>query len=398
MLFLLYSYLIKGGMELKRKLKVLILTATYGNGHLQVANTLKLECEKRGMEVTVCDLFAESHPKVTHITKKLYLKSYSVGKQLSRMFYYGVEKVYNKKLFRWYYTFGLNRLQTLVQYEQPDILINTFPINAVPEYRKITGHYIPTYTVVTDFCLHKLWMHDLVDGYFVATNDVKNNLRKCGTPSSKIFVTGIPIRPSFYDNPMKSEIMKRYQFYKNKKLILILAGAYGVTKNISNTCEALLTNPKVEIAVVCGKNELLQQELRSSISSKKLHVFGYVEHIHELMKVATCLITKPGGITLSEATAVGVPLILFNPVPGQERENALYFQRKNAAFIAYKKDDVVIYANKLLNDEELQTTMRDSCRTINVLSSAENIVKLISRDVGKKRKSTEQISSIIKSL
>ncbi|WP_096154353.1 diglucosyl diacylglycerol synthase [Bacillus sp. FJAT-45066] len=370
---------------MESKVKVLILTATYGNGHVQVANTLKLECEKRGMEVKVCDLFAESHPKVTKMTKKLYLKSYSVGKQLYRLFYYGVEKVYNKKLFRWYYTFGMNRLLTLVQQEQPDILINTFPINAVPEYRKITGHYIPTYTVVTDFCLHKLWIHELIDGYFVATNDVKNSIRKFGTPSSSINVTGIPIRKAFYEKQMKTEIIKKYKLNKNKKLILIMAGAHGVLKNLTTTCERLLTSSEVEVAVVCGNNLMLKKELENAISSNRFHVYGFVDSIHEFMQVATCVITKPGGITLSEATAIGVPLILYNPVPGQERENAIYFQKKRAAFIAYKKDELIIYAYKVLGDEDLQTTMRDSCRTLNVPFSAEKIVNSIMKERKKKR-------------
>ena len=100
-------------------------------------------------------MFGESHPFITDITKYLYLKSYTIGKELYRLFYYGVEKIYDKKIASWYANFGRKRLKTLLQVEKPDIVINTFPIIAVPELKKQTGISIPVYNVLTDFACTK---------------------------------------------------------------------------------------------------------------------------------------------------------------------------------------------------------------------------------------------------
>lgn len=92
------------------KQKILILTAKYGNGHIQVAKTLEKRCMERGMDVIVCDLYQESHPLITEFTKYLYLKSFSFGKQFYRLFYYGVDKMYNKRVMNVYYTMGRKNL------------------------------------------------------------------------------------------------------------------------------------------------------------------------------------------------------------------------------------------------------------------------------------------------
>lgn len=158
---------------------ILILTANYGNGHVQVAKTLYQECERLGFKnVTVSNLYQESNPIVSEITQYLYLKSFSIGKQFYRLFYYGVDKIYNKRKFNIYFKMGNKRLDQLVKKHQPDIIINTFPMIVVPEYRRRMGKVIPTFNVMTDFCLHKIWVHEHIDKYYVATDYVKENCSK----------------------------------------------------------------------------------------------------------------------------------------------------------------------------------------------------------------------------
>jgi len=179
--------------------KVLILTAHYGNGHVQVAKTLEQTFRQKGIEdVIVCDLFGESHPFITDITKYLYLKSYTIGKELYRLFYYGVEKIYDKKIASWYANFGRKRLKTLLQVEKPDIVINTFPIIAVPELKKQTGISIPVYNVLTDFCVHKIWIHREVDRYFVATDPKKVHSNGTKESITRMGIMGL-LRESFYE-------------------------------------------------------------------------------------------------------------------------------------------------------------------------------------------------------
>ncbi|KEP27397.1 diglucosyl diacylglycerol synthase [Bacillus zhangzhouensis] len=358
--------------------KILILTANYGNGHMQVAKTLYDECKSQGFEhVVVSNLYQESNPIVSEVTQYLYLKSFSIGKQFYRLFYYGVDKIYNKRKFNIYLKMGNKRLDELIQLHNPDIIIITFPMIVVPEYRNKTGKVIPTFNVMTDFCLHKIWVHENIDRYYVATDYVKQKLVEIGTHPSDVKVTGIPIRPQFEADVPKSIIYKKYGLSSDKKVLLIMAGAHGVLKNVKELCEALLLDSEVQIVVVCGKNAALKQSLSDleQAHPDQLKALGYVEQIDELFRVTDCMITKPGGITLTEATAIGVPVILYKPVPGQEKENALFFEDYGAAIVINRHEDILESVTDLLQDEEKLEAMKQNIKKLHLKQSSQTILE-----------------------
>lgn len=354
------------------------MTANYGNGHMQVAKTLYDECKSQGFEhVIVSNLYQESNPIVSEVTQYLYLKSFSIGKQFYRLFYYGVDKIYNKRKFNIYLKMGNKRLDELIQLHNPDIIIITFPMIVVPEYRNKTGKVIPTFNVMTDFCLHKIWVHENIDRYYVATDYVKQKLVEIGTHPSDVKVTGIPIRPQFEADVPKSIIYKKYGLSSDKKVLLIMAGAHGVLKNVKELCEALLLDSEVQIVVVCGKNVALKQSLSDleQAHPDQLKALGYVEQIDELFRVTDCMITKPGGITLTEATAIGVPVILYKPVPGQEKENALFFEDYGAAIVINRHEDILESVTNLLQDEEKLHTMKQNIKKLHLKQSSQTIIE-----------------------
>lgn len=354
------------------------MTANYGNGHMQVAKTLYDECKSQGFEhVVVSNLYQESNPIVSEVTQYLYLKSFSIGKQFYRLFYYGVDKIYNKRKFNIYLKMGNKRLDELIQLHNPDIIIITFPMIVVPEYRNKTGKVIPTFNVMTDFCLHKIWVHENIDRYYVATDYVKQKLVEIGTHPSDVKVTGIPIRPQFEADVPKSMIYKKYGLSSDKKVLLIMAGAHGVLKNVKELCEALLLDSEVQIVVVCGKNAALKQSLSEleKAHPDQLKALGYVEQIDELFRVTDCMITKPGGITLTEATAIGVPVILYKPVPGQEKENALFFEDYGAAIVINRHEDILESVTNLLQDEEKLETMKQNMKKLHLKQSSQTILE-----------------------
>ena len=364
---------------MKNKPKVLILTAKYGNGHVQVAKTLEDQCNKLGFQkVIVCNLYSESFPVFSEITQFLYLKSFSFGKQFYRLFYYGVDKIYNKRMMNLYFKMGHKRLHEIVTSEQPDMIINTFPMIVVPEYRKKTGTVIPTFNVLTDFCLHRIWIHEDIDKYYVATNHVKEKLVKLGIHPSTVKVTGIPIRSQFEEEILSSEIYAKYNLDPDKKTLLIMAGAHGVLKNVKELCQSFISKSEdTQIVVICGNNTVLKESLEplATSSPEQFKALGYVERIDELYRIASCMITKPGGITLTEATALGVPVILYKPVPGQEKENAHFFEDNHAALIVNQVADITDEVHKLLDDEKRLEQMKKNIRGLHVPRSAELIIE-----------------------
>ncbi len=359
--------------------KVLILTAKYGNGHVQVAKTLENKCKDLGFEkIVVCNLYSESFPIFSEITQYLYLKSFSIGKQFYRLFYYGVDKIYNKRMMNLYFKMGHKRLHQIVKNEQPDMIINTFPMIVVPEYRRKTGTVIPTFNVLTDFCLHRIWVHENIDKYYVATKNVKEKLISIGISPSTIKVTGIPIRTQFEQTLNTAEVYNKYNLDPTKKTLLIMAGAHGVLKNVKELCQAFISkSTNTQTVVVCGNNSLLKESLETLSLSypKQIKIMSYVERIDELYRIASCMITKPGGITLTEATALGVPVILYKPVPGQEKENALYFEEKKAAIIVNQIEDIFDEVNNLLGDEKRLKQMKENIKKIHIPHSADLILE-----------------------
>ncbi|MBO1515630.1 diglucosyl diacylglycerol synthase [Metabacillus bambusae] len=364
---------------MKSNSKVLILTAKYGNGHVQVAKTLENKCKELGFEkVVVCNLYSESFPVFSEITQYLYLKSFSIGKQFYRLFYYGVDKIYNKRMMNLYFKMGHKRLHQIVTSEQPDMIINTFPMIVVPEYRRKTGTVIPTFNVLTDFCLHRIWVHENIDKYYVATNHVKEKLIQLGIHPGTVNVTGIPIRSQFEDEISKNEIYTKYKLDSSKKTLLIMAGAHGVLKNVKELCQSFISkSDNIQTVVVCGNNTLLKESLEPLTHSnpEQIKVLSYVERVDELYRIASCMITKPGGITLTEATALGVPVILFKPVPGQEKENAHFFEDNNAAIIVNQIEDISEEVHKLLENEHRLDQMKMNIKNLHVPGSADLIVE-----------------------
>lgn len=180
----------------------------------------------------------------------------------------------------------------------------------------------------------------------------------------------------------KEPIYKKYNLSPDKKVLLIMAGAHGVLKNVKELCENLVHDDQVQVVVVCGKNSSLKESLSSleGDNADRLKVLGYVERIDELFRITDCMITKPGGITLTEATAIGVPVILYKPVPGQEKENAIFFEDRGAAVVVNRHEEILESVTSLLADEEKLNRMKDNIKSLHLPNSSEVILQDIIKE------------------
>ena len=133
-----------------------------------------------------------------------------------------------------------------------------------------------------------------------------------------------------------------------------MAGAEGTLPDMGELLAELLQRQSFTVVVVCGRNEALSSSLTQAfntfIDAGQLRVFGYIDRMQELMALSTCIITKPGGVTLAEALASGLPIFAYRPVPGQERNNALYLENKGAAAIAYTPEQLSFKIYELIHD------------------------------------------------
>jgi processive 1,2-diacylglycerol beta-glucosyltransferase len=358
--------------------RILILTAGYGNGHLQASQALQEQFEKQGIrQVRTLDLMKEGHPLINTIAISLYNKSSQIsriGLDYYGWSYYLTREVEHDALInRSLNILGRKKLLQYMQQERPDVVVNTFPFGAAPDVCSSLG--IRNFTVLTDYALHSRWVHPKVEKYFVATEELKQQFIRKGFSKDRIEVSGIPIRKQFEEmlTDKRSPIEK-----PKKKTILIMAGDVGISAYMEEMVLSLIAIGDYQITVVCGRNEKLKHRLDAQFPFlPNLNVLGYVTNIHELMSEAACIITKAGGLTLTEAVSVRVPIFIFKPYAGQERENAIFLSERGVASISNHVDELASQIQGLLASPSLYEEIRIRMLALKKQQAASTIVQNI---------------------
>ena len=354
--------------------KVLLITGSFGNGHIQVSNNLKDEFKKNyssDVLIVESDLFLEAHPNLTPILKEMYLYSFSYFRDIYGYLYYAGKRQKHMSSYRY---FSYNYLRKLVEKESPDIIVSVFP---TPALSLLESTDIPIVNIVTDYYYHKSWLTKNAYRYFVANEDSKKAFVEAGVNSDKVKVFGIPINTNFDEKVDKKSWYEENNLLLNKKTILLSAGAFGVTNNFEDVISNIMDIGNLQVVIICGKNNKFKMRLEKNFEGKKdIEIIGYTNDMREWMQTSDVLITKAGGVIISEALASTIPLILLNPVPGQERENAKYFERNGLAKIAYTESEIIEHLTYFLNEENLRL-VRNKMNTCYIPHSTENVCKAI---------------------
>lgn len=337
-----------------QKKKLLIITGSFGNGHLQVSQSIVNELNAmnlKNLTVVEHDLFLEAHPILTSICKKWYINSFKYFRNMYKNFYYSRPDELDKCFYKYY---GLNKLINLLLKEKPDLILLTFPTPVMSVLTEQFNINVPIATVMTDYRMHKNWVTPHSERYYLATKDLKNEFASIGIPKHKIKVTGIPIADKFEESIDKEHWLTQNGLDPNKPTILMSAGAFGVSKGFDQMIkETLAQSPHSQIVMICGKSKELKRNLAAQFKNyDNVLILGYTQHMNEWMASSQLMITKPGGITISEALTRQIPMVFLNPAPGQELENAHYFTDKGYGKIAYTPDDAINIVADLTNHPE----------------------------------------------
>jgi processive 1,2-diacylglycerol beta-glucosyltransferase len=195
-------------------------------------------------------------------------------------------------------------------------------------------------SVVTDFEAHALWMDPCVDLYCVAAEETKARLVARGAKSDSVISTGIPISARFSSRPVAREVRKNIGLRDDQPVILVLSGGFGMGP-VAEILEQLDKVPApFQNLVVTGRNQEMRRSLATCDRKHPTHVLGFSTNMHELMAVADLIVTKPGGLTTSEALAIGKPLLIVNPIPGQEAANSDFLLERGAAAKVNRVEDI----------------------------------------------------------
>ncbi len=272
---------------MKNQKKVLILTAPFGSGHLQVSSSLTEEFSKyENVIVEEYDLYSEEFPTLSKTIQKAYLKSYKpIGKDVYRMLYYGssyaVHDSFQAKILKPYLEFGMRSLRNKIESFNPDAIISVFPVTSLYTLED-KGFKIPIYTVITDYYASGLWLYKGARRHYVANNRMVAWGVANGLTQSQFMLTGIPVHGKFYKELNRQEIYKKYGLDPQKRTVLVAAGAHGVVSHVDEIAARLASQPQIQVIVVCGNNtKLYDQVIQLLDEYENLKVLGYCQEMHE---------------------------------------------------------------------------------------------------------------------
>lgn len=347
-------------------MKVLILSASIGSGHMQAAEAIAEEFS----DSVIVDFMDKNISTMNWLFKKIYLSALKLIPDLYDRIYRiaGVRKFGSITRLIWSTLMYLPFTKILNEYK-PNVIICThpFPEAAASLWKFLhpkRENLFKLVAVLTDYSLHEIWIYNGVDLYFVATEDMKVELETHG--NYKVYATGIPIRQQFHQS--------KKSFDTNS--VLIMGGGLGLGA-FEDTIQALESiDFQIKIVVVTGNNQNLKSKLQSIKSKHQLEVLGFVENVAELMSNSEILISKPGALTLTESFAVGLPIILLPPIPGPESLNAKYAV-DNGVAISINNASEISNVIQILNDKSKLKLMSESAQKLSKIDATKKIFKII---------------------
>ncbi|MFI5360397.1 MAG: glycosyltransferase [Elusimicrobiota bacterium] len=354
---------------------ILILHASVGAGHTRAAKSVAaaLALESPETRAVVVDALDLARPLFRRVYGQGYL---DLVEKAPALFGYLFEltdrrpgpNALGDRLRRAVQRWGVGELSDLLTGGGWDAVVNTHFLapELVAALRGGGRLAAPQLTVVTDYDAHRIWTHDPTERYCVASPVAAASLRGHGVAASSISVTGIPIDPAFSIPADRDAARRSFGLSGGYPVVVQAAGGHGVGP-IGGTYRALLesTVPS-EIVVVCGRNEEGRRELAKirPPSRHRVKILGFTERMRDLMAAADLLVTKPGGLTVSEALACGLPMALVSPIPGQEERNSDYLLENGAAVKANSPAALAGKVETLLSSEGRLREMRRCAKAL----------------------------------
>lgn len=371
--------------------KVLIFYASYGGGHLSAAKSIQkyleehysaevkseiIDCMKyinTTLDVVTTGAYREMAKKAPNLWGKVYSNSQSgvLGHVSSRA---------NKIM--------AIKLKKLICEKNPDLIISTHPFSSqMVSYLKKKGKVnCKLATILTDFASHEQWLvgHEYTNFFFVSNDNMEKELCDYGVAKDKIHVTGIPMSDRFFEKFDRTSILKMFNLVPDKKVILFFGGGefgLGKERTVQILRSLILNAHDYQIIAISGKNEKMKEAFESLVKelnvSSKVKILGFTDKVPELMSISDLVVTKPGGLTTTESLSSHLPIIIINPIPGQEEENAEFLEKHKVGIWIKKDDDPDAILLNLFDNKDKIENMRENTKSLAKTHSTQNICEIL---------------------
>lgn len=353
--------------------KILILSLSAGSGHVRAADSLREEACN-----SYPDIIVEHHDLIEFVNQPLklvYRDFYLFVTKNAPLVWGYLYKTSNSPIVR--ETFhATSHMQAIlasnlahyIKIFKPDAIVCTHFVCAevTESILKKYNLEIPISIVITDYQIHHLWIVNGVEHYFVATDAMKKDLVAAGIDANCITVSGIPISPAVTSTQRTLHLYSHFNLKQERPVVLALSGGFGL-QDISSIIESLSTSKlSLQICAVAGSNTNLKEKLKvlRIPSHINLHVYSFIPAIHELYALADVVISKAGGLTVSECIARELPLIITKPLPGQEAANAKFLHAHKAALQIKESYEALNKTHRILTNSALRNELIKNMRKI----------------------------------
>ncbi|MCK4257673.1 MAG: hypothetical protein KAX49_01770 [Halanaerobiales bacterium] len=362
--------------------KVMILSASTGGGHHSAANAISHAFEEIGCKALIVDGIKAVSPLLDKIISDGYESSAKYTPKAFGRLYKLADSPYMDHEHATLINILLKRrLKQLIEEHNPSLIVGThpFPLIAVARLKETGMINVPVIAVLTDYTTHSTWTQNGVDAYVVGADEMKYLLAEEGVSFNKVYPFGIPVNPDF----MKCKdlnVIRQMLKLEDKFTILLMAGSFGAGNMKDCLCEIADIEGDFQVVAVAGRNKTLKEKLESAVRLRgyddKVRVLGFTRHVSELMSMSDILISKPGGLTTTEALLKQIPIVIPFFIPGQEEENVDFLLNHGLAVKTSRKYTLKVLVQSLMGHPERLKKIKEQMKDYAKPNAANELAQL----------------------
>jgi processive 1,2-diacylglycerol beta-glucosyltransferase len=359
--------------------RTLILAAGVGSGHNSAARSIEQAFAGTSGEVHRMDVLDTTNEVFNRIYDDAYFTLVDEVPWLVGWGYDNQDPPFKlAKVMRWWEQLNTISMVREIRDYEPDLVICTHFLPARLSSLMIARGRLsaPLAVVVTDFDFQGLWMTTPVSQVFVAREETRQYLLSLGLPEDRVTTSGIPVRPEFSGPLDAAAVRARYGLREGVPVVLISAGASGGPRAVQVVKQCLRLPQEFQAVVVCGRNAELKTEIEALVAGRDdFRVLGFTDEMPALMRIASMFVGKPGGLSSSECLAAGLPMVIVDPIPGQEARNSDYLLEEGAAVRCNYPNTIGYKIGTLLDDPERLAAMAANARRIGHPDAARTVAE-----------------------
>lgn len=368
------------------ELRALILSASFGSGHHQANDALDRALRAAGVNLRArhADFIAYLNAFERAVTVGTYAAWLRYAPGMYKAFYEWTDQETEPRAltgtFGW---LGLRGMLRDLRAVRPEVVVSSFPTPVALAHtaRQRLGADFLNALVVTDYRVHHHWARPEAELLMVANEEAREQMARWRIPDANVAVTGIPIAPAYRAliRADRTALREQHGLKPGEPLILVSGGGTGTYRALNRVLDELANlGRRVQVLVLAGA----RGRGVTRVGGATIHALGFTTAFPELLAASDLVVGKAGGLTVAEATALGVPLVIFEPIPGQEEHNADYLLRHGAGLWARELTDVRPAVLRALDPDE-HARLSAHARAISVPDAADRVAAALLRRLGR---------------